>query len=125
VPALYAATAGYDLVEEVGVEAIRRHSLHQTSLLLELIETAGFESDTPRDPAQRGGTVAVRTPEFEAVAKELIAREIVCDFRPETGIRFGPHFFTTDDELRFATAQLVEVVETGAYQRHLGAAARF
>jgi kynureninase len=125
VPALYAATAGYDLVEEVGVAAIREHSLHQTSLLLELIEAAGFESDTPRDPAQRGGTVAVRTPEFEAVAKELIARGIICDFRPETGIRLGPHFFTTDDELRFAAAQLVEVVETGAYERHLGAAARF
>jgi kynureninase len=125
VPALYAATAGYDLVEEIGVGAIREHSQHQTSLFLELVAAAGFESDTPRDPAARGGTVAVRPPEYEAVAKELVAREIVCDFRPETGIRFGPHYFTTDDELRFAVAQLVEVVETGAYERQLGAAARF
>jgi kynureninase len=125
VPALYAATAGYDLVEEVGVDAIRAHSQRQTSLLLELVAAAGFESDSPRDPAERGGTVVVRTPEFEAVGKELGERGIICDFRPDVGIRLGPHFFTTDDELRFAVAQLAEIVETGAHERHLGAAARF
>ena len=125
VPALYAATAGYDLVEEVGVAAIRAHSERQTDLLLELIEGAGFESETPRDPAVRGGSVVVRTPEFEAVAKELVDRGIICDYRPEVGIRLGPHFFTTDDELRFTVAQISEIVETGAYERHLGATARF
>ena len=125
VPALYAATAGYDLVEEVGVAAIRAHSERQTALLLELIDGAGFESETPRDPAVRGGSVVVRTPEFEAVAKELVDRGIICDYRPEVGIRLGPHFFTTDDELRFTVAQISEIVETGAYERHLGATARF
>ena len=125
VPALYAATAGYDLVEEVGVERIRAHSLRQTSLLLELVEAAGFESETPRDPVQRGGTAVVRTPQFEAVGRELVERGIICDYRPEVGIRLGPHFFTTDEELRFALDQIVEIVETGAYERQLGAAARF
>ena len=125
VPALYAATAGYDLVEEVGVAAIRAHSERQTDLLLELIDGAGFESETPRNPAVRGGSVVVRTPEFEGVAKELVDRGIICDYRPEVGIRLGPHFFTTDDELRFTVAQISEIVETGAYERHLGATARF
>src|SRR5213082_3741493 len=32
VPALYAASAGYELVEEVGVERIREHSMRQTAL---------------------------------------------------------------------------------------------
>jgi kynureninase len=125
VPALYAATAGYDIVEEVGVERIREHSQRQTTLLLELIEEAGFESDTPRDAARRGGTVVVRTPHFEAVAKELNERGIICDYRPEVGLRLGPHFFTTDDELRFAVAQIREILAGGAYERHLHAAARF
>jgi kynureninase len=69
--------------------------------------------------------VVVRTPEFEAVGKELVERGIICDSRPEVGIRLGPHFFTTDDELRFAVDQIAEIVATGAYERHLGAAARF
>jgi kynureninase len=120
VPALYAATAGYDIVEEVGVEAIRSQSTRQTALLVDAFERAGFEIASPRAPERRGGTVVVRTPEFEAVHRELDARDIVCDFRPDAGIRLGPHFFNSDDEVRFAAEQISEIVETGAYERHLG-----
>jgi kynureninase len=125
VPALYAAAAGYGIVEEIGVERIRERSMRQTALLVELLEGAGLEVVSPRDSACRGGTVVVRTPEPEAVHRELDAREIVCDFRPDAGIRLGPHFFNTDEELRFAAAQISEIVETGAYERHLDAAARY
>jgi kynureninase len=121
VPALYAATAGYDIVEEVGVVAIREQSMRQTALLVEAFDRAGFEVASPRDPERRGGTVAVRTPEFEAVHRELDARDVVCDFRPDVGLRLGPHFFSTDDELRLAAEQIAEIVATGAYERHLAA----
>jgi kynureninase len=118
VPALYAASAGYELIGEVGVERIRERSIEQTGLLVELLEAVGFEVLSPRDPNRRGGTVVVRTPEAEAVYRELGEREIICDFRPEAGIRLGPHFFNNDDELRFAAAQIAEIVESGAYERH-------
>jgi kynureninase len=124
VPALYAATAGYDLIEEVGVERIRARSLEQTGLAIELAQAAGFEVRSPLEPDRRGGTVTVHVPEFAAVHRELAAREIVCDFRPGAGLRLGPHFFTSDDELRHAIAQIAEILETGAHERHLGALAR-
>ena len=116
VPALYAATAGYDLVEEIGVGRIREHSMRQTALLAELLDAAGFELTGPRDPERRGGTVTVRTPGFEAVHGELARREILCDFRPDSGLRLGPHYFTTDEELRFVVEQIVEIVESGVAQ---------
>jgi kynureninase len=125
VPALYAATAGYDLIEEIGVARIRESSIRQTQLLIDLLGDAGFEVGSPRDPARRGGTVTVRTPEFEAVHKELAERQILCDFRPDAGLRLGPHYYNTDDELRYAVAQIAEIVEAGAFERHLGATARF
>lgn len=125
VPALYAATAGYDLVEEVGVERIRANSVRQTGLLIGLLDDAGLDVRSPRDPARRGGTVTVRVPHFEAVHRELAEREILCDFRPEVGLRLGPHFYTSDAELHHAVDQIVEILETGAYERHAGAAARF
>ena len=125
VPALYAATAGYDLIEEIGVDRIRENSLRQTQLLIDLCEDAGFEVGSPRDSSRRGGTITMRTPEFEAVHSELGERQIICDFRPDAGLRLGPHYYNTDDELRFAVSQIVEIVETGAYRRHLGATARF
>jgi kynureninase len=125
VPALYAATAGYDLIEEIGVERIRENSVRQTRLLIDLLDEAGFEVGSPRDAARRGGTITVRTPEFEAVHKELSERQIICDFRPDAGLRLGPHYYNTDDELRHTVVQISEIVESGAYERHLGAAARF
>jgi kynureninase len=124
VPALYAATAGYDLIEEIGVERIRANSLRQTDLLIELADAAGFGVASPREQARRGGTVTVHVDDFAAVHKELSERQILCDFRPGAGIRIGPHYFTSDDELRHVIDQIGEIVETGAHQRHLGAVAR-
>ncbi|HZT14480.1 MAG TPA: aminotransferase class V-fold PLP-dependent enzyme [Gaiellaceae bacterium] len=121
VPALYAASAGYEIVAEIGVDRIRANSMRQTALLVELLDAAGFELSSPREPERRGGTVVFRTPSFEAVHAELAAREIVCDFRPDSGIRFGPHFFTTDEELRFAVDQTVEIVEAGTYSTTVAA----
>ena len=116
VPALYGATAGYDVIEEVGIERIRANSLRQTELLIGLLEEAGFDVTSPRDAARRGGTVTVRTPAFEAVHEQLSARGILCDFRPESGLRLGPHFFTTDDELEFAVAQIRDIVAAQSFQ---------
>jgi kynureninase len=125
VPALYAATAGYDVIEEIGVERIRARSLEQTGLLIRLAEEAGFEIRSPRDPARRGGTVTAQVPEFEAVHKELGEREIICDFRPGAGIRLGPHFYNTDAELEHVIAEMLAILETGAHRRWLDVAARF
>jgi kynureninase len=123
VPAHYAGTAGYDLIEEIGVGRIRERSLGQTQLLIDLADTGGFEVVSPREAARRGGSVVLRVPEFAAVHAELEARGILCDFRPDAGIRLGPHFFNSDDEVRFVVEQIAEILETGAYERHVGAVA--
>src|SRR5688572_6681400 len=124
VPAHYAGTAGYDLIEEIGVESIRANSLRQTDLLLRLADDAGFGVASPRDPERRGGTVTVHVDEFPAVHKELSERQILCDFRPGAGIRIGPHYFTSDEELHHVIEQIAEIVATGAYEPHLGTVAR-
>ncbi len=127
VPALYAATAGYDVIEEVGVPRIRERSLSLTQLLIDLCDEAGLEVVSPRAPERRGGTVTVSTPDHAACHKELGERGIVCDFRPDPvgGIRLGPHFFNTEDEVRHAVSELADIVATGAYERHAGAPSLF
>ena len=64
----------------------------QTELLIGLADARGFEVRSPREPERRGGTVTVYVPDFEAVHKELSERQILCDFRPDAGIRLGPHY---------------------------------
>jgi kynureninase len=118
-----AGTAGYDLIEEIGVDRIRENSLRQTELLIGLADAAGLEMYSRREPERRGGAVIVSVPEGGAVYAELEVRGILGDYRPGAGIRLGPHFFTSDDEIRFAVDQIVDIVETGAHERHLGVAA--
>jgi kynureninase len=127
VPALYAATAGYDVIEEAGVPAIRERSLSLTQLLIDLCDEAGLEVVSPREPARRGGTVTVSTPDHAACHRELGERGIVCDFRPDPsgGVRLGPHFFNTEEEVRHAVSELADVVASGAFERHLGAPTPF
>jgi kynureninase len=125
VAANYAASAGYEIIQEIGVERIRENSMRQTALLVDLVDEAGFELTSPRDPEVRGGSVVFRVPGFQAVHAELAAREIICDSRPDAGLRFGPHFFTTDDEIRFAVEQVSDILASGAHLARTGAAAGY
>jgi len=127
IPALYAATAGYDVIEEVGVPRIRERSLAHTQLLIDSCDASGLEVVSPREPERRGGTVTVSTPDHAACHRELGERGIVCDFRPDPdgGIRLGPHFFNTEEEVRLAVSELADIVQNGAYERHLGVATPF
>ena len=51
----------------------------------------------------------MRTPDFAEVCAELGARDILCDCRPDVGLRLGPHFYNSDDELRFAVEQIAKL----------------
>ncbi|HEX2222803.1 MAG TPA: aminotransferase class V-fold PLP-dependent enzyme [Thermoanaerobaculia bacterium] len=109
VPALYSCRAGYKIVAGVGAQRIRERSLALTEYLMNIAEEAGFEVRTPRDPKRRGGTVSVWHPDAQRLCTELIAREIVCDYRPRAGIRMSPHFYNTEEECDHAIRTLKEL----------------
>jgi kynureninase len=99
VPAMYAAQSGYEIINEIGVENIRAKSIRQTARLIGLAEEAGFAINSPKNPADRGGTVSIDVPNAYEVTKELLRRDYLVDYRPGAGIRVAPHFYTKDEEL--------------------------
>jgi kynureninase len=110
----------------VGVERIRAKSQRQTARLIELADEQGWRVNAPRNPAQRGGSVILDVPHAGEVVRELAARDVLVDFRPGAGIRLGPHFFNTDEEIEAAVAEIKNILETRAYEKHLAASgARF
>ncbi|HEX8709519.1 MAG TPA: aminotransferase class V-fold PLP-dependent enzyme [Pyrinomonadaceae bacterium] len=125
VPALYAAESGYKIINEVGVEAIRRKSVRQTTRLIELAEEAGFRVTSPHDPARRGGTITVAAEHAAAVTKELIRREFIVDYRPGAGVRISPHFYTKDEELELIIREMKTIRDTRAFAQHEAAGAAF
>lgn len=120
IPSLYAVQPGIEIVAEVGVEAIRRKSLRQTALLIELADAAGWAIGTPRDPARRGGTVTVAPPHAYEVSRALLDREILIDYRPGAGIRISPHFYNSDGEVREAMDAIAEILDSGAWRAYSG-----
>ncbi len=120
IPSLYANEPGVDIIAQVVVENIRRKSMHQTALLIALAEEAGFKVNSPRDPAQRGGTVTLEPNpacSYE-ISRELIARNVVVDYRPQAGIRVSPHFYNSDDEIHQVVEAIQEIIEDGSWRRH-------
>ncbi|HEU4711864.1 MAG TPA: aminotransferase class V-fold PLP-dependent enzyme [Pyrinomonadaceae bacterium] len=122
IPALYAARSGYRIINEIGVENIRKKSVRQTNYLIKLAEEAGFEVTSPRDEAQRGGTVTVAHEHAAAIAKELIRREFIIDYRPGAGVRISPHFYTKDEELELVIEEMKKIAASGAHNEVAGAA---
>jgi kynureninase len=116
IPALYAAIEGPKIVRRAGVENIRAKSVRQTSRLIELADERGYAVKAPRNPAQRGGTVAVDVPHGYEVSQFLLSRNILVDYRPRAGIRIAPHFYTSDAEVERAVAGIDEALSSDAWR---------
>ena len=74
--------------------------MRQTELLIELLDEAGFDVGSPRDTARRGGTVTRPDAGVRGRAQGARRAQILCDFRPDAGLRLGPHYYNSDDEKR-------------------------
>ena len=125
IPALYAAQSGYKIINEIGVERIREKSVRQTTRLIELAEEAGFKVTSPKDAADRGGTITVGHEEAAAITKELIRREFIVDYRPGAGVRISPHFYTKDEELELVINEMKNITDARAYSVHESVGAAF
>jgi len=126
VASLYGATAGYETVLEVGVEAIRAWSVHMLDGLRADLAERGFTCFGPAHAAERGGTLTVQLAEEEhgpAFVVALAERDILVDHRPEAGIRVSPHFYTTEDELARFAETLSDLRRTGSWREARGAGA--
>jgi kynureninase len=122
VPALYSARAGYEIVGEIGVPAIREKSLRLTRRLIDAATAAGWRLNTPTGDSERGGSVVIDVPDGAAITQALLSRDVIVDYRPNAGIRMAPHFYNTEAEIERAIATLRELTAsaTHAPARHWG-----
>jgi kynureninase len=118
VPALFAATAGPQLLRAAGMEAIRAKSVRQTTRLIELADARGFPVTAPREAERRGGTIAFDVPHGREVAQALLDRDVIVDYRPGAGIRVAPHFYTSDDELETAVGAIDEILARDEWKKY-------
>ena len=121
IPALYACQPGLEILNEIGIAAIREKSMRMTARLIEAARSRGWRVNTPENPAERAGTVSVDCPHAYEVCRELLARDILVDYRPKAGVRVSPHFYNREEECDFTLVQMEEILKTGAWEKHAAA----
>lgn len=122
IPALYACAEGAAIIRRAGIDAIRKKSMRQTALLIQLAESRGYRVNAPGNAARRAGTVTIDVPQGYAVTQVLLAEDILVDYRVGAGIRAAPFFFTRDEEVVAFVDAVEESLRTSAWERFAGTA---
>ena len=91
--ALTSVQAGAELVAEAGIAAIRAKSVALTEYAIAVADAwvapLGCSIGSPRDPARRGGQVAIRHPDARRLTRSMTDRGVIPDFRAPDTIRIG------------------------------------
>jgi kynureninase len=107
VPAYYVARNAYRNLLEIGVERIREHNLALCQIIIDRALAAGLQVHSPLDGQHRTGFVAVDFPGSEAASKVLVGERYKLDWRPNCGLRIGPHFYNTEDEVERMMSRVI------------------
>lgn len=82
-----------DLLEEVGMEAVRAKSLKLTAFAVDMVEdlmeSEGVRIASPRSPESRGSHITIDHPAFSGMISELWSDGIIPDYRNPSGLRLG------------------------------------
>ena len=103
--AVYAAGAGLEVIEEVGVPRIRERVSGLVDDLVARASAAALRVRVPARREARSGIVRIERDDPAADVDRLAARGIVCDHR--TGaVRVSPHFYNTVEDNEAVVAAL-------------------
>lgn len=117
-----ALEAALDLWLKVDLDAVRAKSMLLGDLLIRLVDERcaglGLELASPREAARRGSQVALRHAEGYGVARALIDRGVIGDFRAPDLVRLGlAPLYLRHVDVWDAVEALREVLTTDAHRR--------
>lgn len=108
-PAYYIARESYRRFEEIGLDRIRSHNLALSRIVIDRAQQAGLTVHSPLEDERRTGFVAVDFPDSERASKQLIEERFKHDWRPGCGLRIGPHFYNTEQEVHRFMDRVIEL----------------
>jgi selenocysteine lyase/cysteine desulfurase len=99
IPPIYAAIAGIELMQEVGIAETEEHVRGLNALLRLGLEELGARVVTPSEPERSGALVCVASTDVEALVTALADRGIVTSSR-DANLRISAHCYNTAEDVR-------------------------
>ncbi|CAN5757561.1 aminotransferase class V-fold PLP-dependent enzyme [soil metagenome] len=97
-PTVHSALGGQEIMDDIGVPAIRARNSELTEHLIRGLADHGFSVRGAAQPRDRSALVMVRHDQPAAAVQRLAAAGIIVDARPGY-VRVSPHFYNTLDEV--------------------------
>lgn len=107
----FAARAGMEIINEVGVPAISDRIDMLSKTAIDGCQSRGLKMVSPLDIVRKGGTTAIELEmDSHLMEKELAARNIIASARGNV-IRVAPHFYTKPDEIEHVLDQIKDIID--------------
>ena len=105
VPSLYAAIAGLQIINEIGLPAIAAQIRTITDAIKSSAMRRGFRLITPVDPVRHGPLIAIRSHRVDLLVKRLEQQGIITSSR-DGNLRVSPHFYNSSEDVERLFAAL-------------------
>jgi len=103
---VYAQLGGLELLEEIGIDAVRRETSALTEDLVSLARERGLKPKVAANAAERSGIVMLPSDDPAGDVRRLAAAGIITDARPGH-VRVSPYFYNVPDDHRALLEHLV------------------
>ena len=103
---VYAQLGGLELLEEIGIDAVRRETSALTEDLVSLARERGLKPKVAANAAERSGIVMLPSDDPARDVRRLAAAGIITDARPGH-VRVSPYFYNVPDDHRALLEHLV------------------
>jgi len=103
---VYAQLGGLELLEEIGIDAVRRETSALTEDLVSLARERGLKPKVAANAAERSGIVMLPSDDPARDVRSLAAAGIITDVRPGH-VRVSPYFYNVPDDHRALMEHLV------------------
>ncbi len=108
-PTIYAANGGLDIVQEISVESTCERTRYLTNDLIAQAREHGWTVHAPLEPEYRSSIVMLELEQPQQIVKELVARNIIVDYRPGL-LRISPYFYNTIEENAIVINAIAEIL---------------
>jgi kynureninase len=116
VASMYHAVEGVRILLDLGLEAVRDHSLALTDRAIERADAAGLPLRSPRDEDRRSAMVLVEVPDAARLCEHLKTKNVYTDSRRNEVLRMAPFVWNTRAEVDRAFDAIIEATSDDSYR---------